>query len=68
MSSRRLITYLAILAVTFFVLRPRESWTNMKQMYAQRRWVIGVISTVLIIYLLYGFWQIWRQGLWWLGA
>jgi hypothetical protein len=67
MSSRRLIIYLLILAVTFFVLRPRESWTNMKQMYEHRRWLIGVISTILIIYLIYGFWQIWRQGLWWLA-
>ncbi len=67
MSSRRLVIYLVILAALFFAMRPRESWNNVKQAYEQRRWLLGVISTMLIIYLLYGFWQIWQQGLWWLG-
>ncbi len=65
MASRKLLLYLAVLALIFFVLRPRQSWENLKQMYTYRRWLLVTVSTLLLVYLVYGLWQIWRAGLWW---
>lgn len=65
MQSRRLLLYLLLLTLVFFALRPRQSWENLKQMYTYRRWMLGVITTLLLIYLAYGLWQIWLYGLWW---
>lgn len=65
MSSRRLIVYLLLMLVLFFVLRPRRSWENLKQMYTYRRWLWGIASTVILLYILYGLWQIYSVGLWW---
>lgn len=65
-SSRRAIFFLALLVLIFFVLRPRQSMENLRQMYTYRRWWLVVISTLLLAYLAYGLYQIWTVGLWWL--
>lgn len=65
MQSRRLLLYLLILTAIFFALRPRQSWVNLKQMYTYRRWLLGVITTLLLAYLAVGLWEIWQRGVWW---
>lgn len=65
MQSRRLLLYLLILTAIFFALRPRQSWENLKQMYTYRRWLLGVITTLLLTYLAFGLWGIWQNGVWW---
>jgi hypothetical protein len=65
-SGRRVLLFLALLAVIFFVLRPRQSFENLRQMYVYRRWLLVVISTLLLVYIVYGLYQIWLVGFWWL--
>jgi hypothetical protein len=65
MSSRRILIYLLIIIVLLTLTRPSAAWAEAKRMWAQRNWTLGVIATVLIIYLAYGLYQIWQAGLWW---
>lgn len=65
MGSRKLLFYLLALALVFFVLRPRRSWENLREMYTYRRWLLAVISTLLLVYIAFGIYQIWKAGLWW---
>lgn len=65
MSSRRLIVYLLVMLVVFFALRPRRSYENLKQMYTYRRGLLVTASTLILLYILYGLWQIYQVGLWW---
>ncbi len=68
MASRRLLLYLLGLALILFALRPRQSWQNLRDLLAQRRWVTTVVAVLITVYLLLGLWEIWRGGLLWPGG
>jgi hypothetical protein len=59
------LVYLLVLALILFALRPRQSLQNLKEMYTYRRWLLGVISTLVLLYIAFGLYQIWQTGLWW---
>jgi len=64
MNRSRIIFYLLGMLLIFFALRPRRSWENLQQLYTYRRGLIVTISTLLIIYLAWGIWQLIQQGVW----
>ncbi len=64
MNRSRTIFYLLALLLIFFALRPRRSWQNLQQLYTYRRGVVVTLSTVLILYLVFGIWQLSAQGTW----
>ncbi len=64
MNRSRIIFYLLGLLLIFFALRPRRSWENLQQLYTYRRGVVVTLSTILVIYLALGIWQLIAQGVW----
>lgn len=64
MNRSRIIFYLLAMLLIFFALRPRRSWENLRQLYAYRRGVLVVVSTLLLAYLIYGVWQLVQMGVW----
>lgn len=64
MGRGRIIFYLLALLLIFFALRPKRSWENLQQLYTYRRGFVITISTLLLIYLAFGVWQLIRLGVW----
>jgi len=60
----RIVFYLLAALLIFFALRPRRSWENLQQLYTYRRGLVVAISTILLIYLAIGLWQIVQQNFW----
>ena len=61
MNLRRIFVLLLIIAI-LLLARPRESWQQARQAWAQRERVLRVVTFALIVYLAYGFFQLYRQG------
>jgi hypothetical protein len=61
----RIIFYLLGLLLIMMALRPKRSWENLQQLYTYRRGLVITISTLLLIYLAFGIWQLIRLGVWW---
>ena len=64
MNRSRIIFYLLGMLLIFFALRPRRSWENLQQLYTYRRGLIVTISTLILLYLAWGVWQLVQQGVW----
>lgn len=64
MNRSRIIFYLLAMLLVFFALRPRRSWENLRQLYTYRRGLVMTISTLLLLYLAWGVWQLIQQGVW----
>jgi hypothetical protein len=65
MSSRRILIYLLIIIALLTLTRPSAAWAEAKRIWSQRNWMLGVIATVLLIYLVYGIVQLIRSGVLW---
>ena len=65
MSSRRVLLYLVIILLLLTLTRPRAAWAEAQRIWSQRNWMLGVIATILLIYLAYGIVQVIRSGLLW---
>ena len=65
MSSRRILLYLLIIIALLALTRPGAAWAEAKRIWAQRNWMLGVIATVLLIYLVYGLIRLIRSGVLW---
>lgn len=65
MSSRRILLYLLIILALLTLSRPSTAWAEAKRMWAQRNWMLGVIATALLIYLVYGIVRLIRSGVLW---
>jgi hypothetical protein len=65
MSSRRILLYLLIILVLLTLTRPSAAWAEAKRIWVQRNWMLGVIATVILIYLVYGIVQLIRSGVLW---
>lgn len=66
MRLRSILILLLLMAVLFALLRPRQVWAEFKRI--QREWntILRLLVTVIIVYLLYGLYQIWSGNLvWW---
>ncbi|MCB0131180.1 MAG: hypothetical protein KDD78_10035 [Caldilineaceae bacterium] len=61
MNLRRIFVLLLIIVI-LLLARPRESWQQARHAWAQRERVLRVVTFALIIYLAYGFFQLYRQG------
>lgn len=61
----RILFYLLAMVLIFFALRPRRSWENLRQLYTYRRGLVVTVSTLLVLYLAWGVWQLIAQGAWW---
>ena len=61
MNLRRIFVLLLIIAI-LLLARPRESWQQARHAWGQRERVLRVVTFALIVYLAYGFFQLYRQG------
>ncbi len=64
MNRSRIFFYRLAMLLIFFALRPRRSWENLRQLYTYRRGLLVTVSTLLIVYLAWGIWQLIQQGVW----
>jgi hypothetical protein len=62
MSSRRILIYLVIAFLVLAAMRPRETWRQAQQMWSQRGYLMAVLVTTIVIYLVYGLYQMYQQG------
>lgn len=62
MTSRRILIYLVIALLIVAAMRPRAAWQQMQQIWSQRNYVMAIVVTTIVIYLLYGLIQMYRQG------
>ncbi len=62
MKNSRLLFYLFAAALVFVALRPRASWTYLRDLYAARRWMVTTIALLIALYFFYGLWTAWRSG------
>jgi hypothetical protein len=60
--SRRLLLYIAIIALLYVSMRPRESWNNLKEAWQQRNWLLTAIALLIGLYLLYGIYTLFVTG------
>ena len=61
MSLRRLI-FVLLLLIIVLLWKPSGAWTQSKVMWEQRDRFLRVAVVVLAIYMIYGFYQLYRQG------
>lgn len=64
MSLRRILLILLVLLV-LIVLRPGVVKSEVQRIYTQRNTIWRLLSLVVIVYLLYGFYTIWSGGYEW---
>lgn len=62
MSSRRILIYLVIALLILAAMRPRETWRQAQQMWSQRNYVMAIVVTTIVVYLIYGLYQMYQQG------
>jgi hypothetical protein len=61
MNTRRLLFWLVLIGA-LFLLRPRATWRETRRIWSQRNLILGVLVTVIAIYLFYGIYSLYRQG------
>ena len=61
MSMRRLL-FLLLVLIIILLWKPSGAWAQSKIMWEQRDRFLRVAVFVLAIYLIYGFYQLYRQG------
>lgn len=59
MKNNRLLLYLLIAVLLFMALQPRASLAYLRDLYAQRRWMLTTIALLIVLYFLYGLWSAW---------
>ena len=64
MSLRRILLIFLVLLV-LLILRPGVVKSEVKRIYTQRNTIWGLLSLVVIVYLLYGLYTIWSGGYEW---
>lgn len=63
MSGGRRIIYLLLILLVVVVLRPGTAWREGKRIWGERDRFLRVIVTVLIIYLIYGVYSLYQNGM-----
>lgn len=58
----RRILILIIILILVVAMRPRRVWAESQRMWAQRDRIFRVLAVVVLVYLAYGFFQLYRQG------
>ena len=62
MTSRRVLLYLVIILLLAIATRPRVAWQEAQRIWSQRNYIMAVLVTTIGVYLLYGFYQLYRSG------
>lgn len=62
MTSRRILVYLVIILLLAIATRPRVAWQEAQRIWSQRSYIMAVLVTSIGVYLIYGFYQLYRSG------
>ena len=62
MTSRRILMYLVIILLLAVAARPRAAWQEAQRIWSQRNYIMAVLVTAIGVYLIYGFYQLYRSG------
>ena len=61
MNTKRILFWLVLIAA-LFLLRPGDTWRETQRIWRQRNLILGVLVTVIVTYLIYGIYSLYRQG------
>lgn len=61
MNTKRIFLWLILLAVLILV-RPSSTWREAQRIWRQRNWILGVLVTLIAVYVIYGLFSLYRQG------
>lgn len=61
MNTKRIFFWLVLIGL-LFLLRPGDTWRETQRIWRQRNLILGVLVTVIVIYLIYGAYSLYRQG------
>jgi hypothetical protein len=62
----RYLLFILVILLIFFILRPRVVWAEFKRIYRQWDFLLGLLVTVIIVYLLYGLYTVgFDHPSWW---
>ena len=56
------ILILLIIILLLALAQPRRSWRTLERYWLRRNWILTVLVTVVLLYLLYGLDTFYRQG------
>lgn len=68
MNFRRFVTFLIIILL-IAIFRPSGFWRELKRIWDQRELITRVLTTLILLYLAYGLYELYTQGWFeqWLG-
>lgn len=58
------ILLVIIVALVVIIYYPRGVWRELKRAWARRDWILRVVVVGVGIYLLYGLFRMYQQGMW----
>ncbi len=64
MNIRRILILLMVLLIVVLA-RPRGVWNESRQLWGQRNRILRVLVVTVVVYFLYGLFQLYRQGWVW---
>ena len=61
MFSRRFLFAVIIILLFYSVVKPSATWQEARRMWSQRDRILRVLVTVIVVYFLYGLFQLWAR-------
>ena len=61
MNLRRLVTFIIIILL-IAIFRPSGFWRELKRIWDQRELITRVLTTLILLYLVYGLYELYTQG------
>lgn len=62
MGSRRILIFLVLLVILLIIARPKMLWAEFKRIRTQWNTILGLLVTVIFVYLVYGLYTAWSNG------
>lgn len=59
--NKRIFLWLIVLAI-LILLRPSSTWREAQRVWSQRNIILGVLVTLIAVYVIYGLVSLYRQG------
>jgi succinate dehydrogenase hydrophobic anchor subunit len=62
MNTRRILLLLVIIFILLW-FKPATIWAEMKRSWKQREWILKIMVVIISIYLVYGVYSMYKQGM-----
>jgi hypothetical protein len=58
----RTLFLLIVLIVLIWLFKPKNAWGEVRRMWAQRELMLRTLVVIIVVYLLYGFYELYQRG------